>query len=93
MVKMHIITGFLVGLSANALGIFLYIALFSKMDVDTTLLDARIHGYLGKIIALGAILNFLPFFLFLRKNMVYHARGVILATILMAIVIAITQFL
>lgn len=93
MIKMNIITGFLVGLSANALGIFLYIALFSQMDIDRTLQDARANDYLGKIIALGAILNFLPFFLFLRKNMIYHARGVILATIVMAIVIAITQFL
>lgn len=91
--KGDIIIGFLVGIAANISGIFLYISVFSKMDIDHTLADAVEKGYVGKIIALGAVLNFLPFFVFLKKKQHYHARGVLLATICTAIAIAIFKFL
>lgn len=88
MLRKKILIGFLVGLFANAAGIFLYITFFSEMDLESTLEDASRNNYLGKIIALGAILNFFPFFVFLKKNQIYHARGVVLATVLAAILIA-----
>ncbi len=90
MIKRNILIGFLTGISANISGIILYILLFSKMGLEETLRDAWYNEYLGKIIALGAALNFLPFFIFLRKDLIYHARGVLLATLIMAIIIALT---
>ncbi|WP_372918569.1 hypothetical protein [Salegentibacter sp.] len=91
MIKQNIFIGFLVGLAFNIGGILLYILIFSENDVDTTIHDAIIHDYIGKIIALGAILNFLPFFVFLKKKQHYHARGVLLATIVAAVAIAISK--
>ena len=91
MIKRNILIGFLTGLSANVAGIILYVSIFSKMGLDETLEDAWHNNYLGKIIALGAALNFLPFFIFLKKNLLYHARGVLLATVITAIIIAITN--
>ncbi len=91
MIKRNILIGFLTGLSANLAGIILYITLFSNMGLDETLKDAYYNNYLGKIIALGAALNFLPFFIFLKKDLLYHARGVLLATVITAIGIAITN--
>ncbi len=93
MIKKHVLIGFLIGLLTNAAGIFFYILLFSKMDLEATLKNALQNDYLGKIIALGAILNFFPFFVFIKKNQLYKARGVLLATVLMAVVIAITKFI
>ncbi|MEP6260974.1 MAG: hypothetical protein ABJ092_05310 [Gillisia sp.] len=93
MIKRNILIGFLTGLSANVAGIILYILLFSNQGLDDTLRDARVNDYLGKVIALGAALNFLPFFVFLKKNLIYHARGVLLATVITAVVIAITKFI
>lgn len=93
MIKKHILIGFLIGLAANAAGIFFYILLFSDMGLEATLKDANQNEYLGKILALGAILNFLPFFIFIKKNEIYKARGVLLATVLMAVVIAVTKFI
>lgn len=90
MIKRNILIGFLTGISANVVGIILYITVFSKMGLDETLKDAYYNNYLGKIIALGAALNFLPFFLFLKKNLIYHARGVLLATLITAIIVAFT---
>ncbi len=88
MIKQNIIIGFLVGLAFNIGGILLYILLFSEAGVDTTFQDAIKNDYLGKLIALGAVLNFLPFFVFIRKKQVYHARGVLLACLVAAIAIA-----
>jgi len=82
----------LIGIAANLTGMIFYIALFSEMNFNQTLTDAIEKDYLGKLIALGAILNFLPFFLFLKKNQPYHARGILLASLLAAIVIAISKF-
>lgn len=91
MIKRNILIGFLTGLSANVAGLILYVTIFSQMGLDETLQDAWFNNYLGKIIALGAALNFLPFFIFLKKNLIYHARGVLLATVITAIIIAITN--
>ncbi|CAM4274549.1 hypothetical protein [Gillisia hiemivivida] len=93
MIKKHVLIGFLIGLLTNAAGIFFYILIFSKMDLEATIQDALQNDYLGKIIALGAILNFFPFFVFIKKNLLYKARGVLLATVLTAVVIAVTKFI
>lgn len=93
MIKKFVFIGFLVGIISNAAGMFFYILMFSDMGLEATLQHALQNDYLGKIIALGAILNFFPFFVFLKKNQMYHARGVLLATVLMAIVIALTKFI
>jgi hypothetical protein len=47
---------------------------------------------LGNIIALGALLNFVVFFAFLKKKQYYRARGVVLATLVAAIIILISKF-
>ena len=92
MIKQNIFTGFLTGIAANIAGVILYITLFSNSELDATLNDAVANGYLGKIIALGAALNFVPFFVFLKKKQNYHARGVLLATVSVAIGVAIFKF-
>ncbi len=92
MIKQNILTGFLTGIAANIAGVLLYILLLSEADIDTTLKNAVANNYIGKIIALGAILNFVPFFVFLRKKQNYHARGVLLATVSVAVAVAIYKF-
>ncbi len=90
MIKRKILIGFLTGIFANIAGIFLYISFFSEMDIEPTIKDAIKNDYLGKVSALGAALNFLPFFVFLKKDQLYKARGVVLATVLAALFIAIS---
>lgn len=93
MIKLNLLIGFLVGLAFNIGGILLYIFIFSELGIDDTLDDAIENDYIGKLIVLGAVLNFLPFFVFLRKKQHYHARGVLMATILAAIAIAISKII
>lgn len=91
MLKQNLLIGFLVGLSFNIGGVLLYIWIFSSSGIDETVDDAIENDYVGKLIALGAVLNFLPFFVFLRKKQHYHARGVLLASIVAAVAIAISK--
>ncbi|MDR5591957.1 hypothetical protein [Christiangramia sp. SM2212] len=92
MIKQNIFTGFLTGIAANIAGVILYVSLLSNSELDATINDAIANDYLGKIIALGAVLNFVPFFVFLKKKQNYHARGVLLATVSVAIGVAIFKF-
>ncbi|MDT0538241.1 MULTISPECIES: hypothetical protein [Croceitalea] len=85
--KKEVIIGFLVGLIANTFGTLAYILLFSEFSISETLKIAVEQGHIGSILALGAILNLVAFFGFLRIKRDYRARGVMIATILTALII------
>jgi len=86
MVKKDVIIGILVGLIANTIGVFIAATLLgSGDDFMTVMKAANLEGFLGKIISLGAILNLVAFFFFIKKKQDYRARGVLLVTVLIAI--------
>jgi Mg/Co/Ni transporter MgtE len=91
-IRKEILIGLLIGLVANISGSYLYIFFFSEYELETTVKIALEQDVLGNIIALGAILNLGVFFIFLKKNNYHRARGVILATLLAAMLIAIAKF-
>ena len=86
-VKKEIVIGVLVGVIANSIGTILYILLFSKLGLKETFQAAIQQGHVGSILALGAILNLIAFFLFLRLRRDNRAKGVLIATLLTALVI------
>lgn len=92
MIKKEILIGFLTGIVSTLLGIMLYVMIFSDISFFDTIEEAFINEFLGTLITAGAILNFLPFFYFLNKKQIYRARGVLLASILAALVIAVLKF-
>ena len=93
MIKKQIFIGFLTGISANIVGMLIYILIFSEASVVQTILESIEKDFMGTLITAGAILNFLPFFVFLKKDRPYRARGVLLATILAALVIAVLKII
>ena len=70
----------------------LYIFFFSELSLESTLKAALENDFLGSLIALGAILNLIVFFILLKKNQYYRARGVVLATVIAALAILISKF-
>jgi hypothetical protein len=90
--KKEIAIGFLIGIAANLAGIYLYIFFFLDYDFETSIQLAWENDSIGNLIGLGAILNLIAFFLLIKKRQLYRARGVLLATILAALVILITKF-
>ena len=93
MIKREIFIGFAVGLLCNALGALLAILLLSKYSIAESWAAAKQEGHLGSLLALGALLNLLAFFLFLKMKMDYRARGVIIATMITGIYIVIYKLL
>ena len=83
--------GFTIGILANAIGILAYILIFSKNSIALTLQDAYYRGYLGKLIML--LLDLAVFFFFINRYENECARGVLIASAVLTIIILILQFI
>jgi Mg/Co/Ni transporter MgtE len=87
MIKKEVFIGFLVGVIANAIGFFIAILVFGNAeDINTSFRQSVAQGLFSKLVSMGAILNLVVFFLFLKQKRDYRARGVILATITVTII-------
>ncbi|MBD1262294.1 hypothetical protein HZY62_16975 [Maribacter polysiphoniae] len=85
--KKEIIIGFIIGLIANTIGTMAYIVLFSDFSISETFEAAIKQGHVGSLLALGAILNLVAFFGFLKIRRDQRAKGVLIATLLTALII------
>ena len=89
--KIQILKGFFIGILANGLGLFVVVMIIAKSSVRndgflTVLEAAHAENFLGKLISLGAILNLICFFYFIRKKKDAFAAGVLIATLCMALI-------
>lgn len=89
--KTQILKGFVTGILANSLGLFIVGFAMSKSSgrndgIMQVLEAAHSQNFLGKLISLGAILNLLCFFYFIKKKKDADAAGVLVATIIIAII-------
>ena len=84
--KREILIGFLVSVFATICGLFLYVQYLSQYDVETTINLIKQGNLYGKVITLAALPNLLVFFVYIKKKQDYRARGVLMATILTALI-------
>ena len=86
MIKKEIFIGFFVGLLANSIGLILVTFILGNGEsINVVIKQSIAEGIFGKLVTIGAILNLVAFFIFIKKKQDYRARGVILATVLVAI--------
>ena len=93
MLRRDILIGFALGLAANVLGFMLFVSIISDGGVVKTLVVAHQKKLLGSMAALGALLNLVIFFWFIKKRSDYKARGVLMATFLIAFILVYKLFL
>lgn len=94
MVKKEVFIGFIVGLIANFMGLILAVYLFGNgYDIETTIRQSLAEGFFSKLVSIGAILNLGAFFIFIKKKQDYRARGVLLATVLIAVFTFLVKYL
>lgn len=87
MIKKEVFIGFLVGIIANAVGFIIAVLIFGNgTGIYEAVQQSIAQGFFSKLISMGAILNLVTFFLFLKQKKDYRARGVILATIAVTII-------
>lgn len=83
----EILIGLVVGFIANTIGTVLYIFFFVDLAIPEAFQAAAEQGSLGSLLALGAILNLIAFFGFLKIRRDDRAKGVLIATIVTALVV------
>lgn len=93
MIKKELLIGFAVGVIANAFGFLLALIFFGYgLDLASAINTAMAEQVMGKLISLGALLNLVAFFGFLKIKREYRARGVIFATIAITMVTFLINF-
>jgi uncharacterized membrane protein len=85
--------GFLVAIFAAFSGVYLYVELFSKYDFVTTVEMIEDGDLYGQIITLGSVANLFVFFIYLKKKQEARAKGVLMATVFIALITLYTKFL
>lgn len=85
--KKEILIGFITATVATAFGVFVFIEFFSGFSFNQTLKLIETENLYGKVLALGALANFFVFFVFLKKKQVYRARGVLLQSFIIALLV------
>jgi predicted neutral ceramidase superfamily lipid hydrolase len=87
--KKGIFFGFFIGVISNIIGVFLCVIILFKeyqlsniLDIINNSID---NNNITKLISLGAIINLISFFILLKFNFNEKARGVLVATFVIAI--------
>ena len=84
--KKEVLFGLLSGILANLLGLIItVIVLFQNIDFLKIISDSISENLITKLISLGAIVNLIVFFIYLKYDYEERARGVLLATFIIAI--------
>jgi hypothetical protein len=83
--KIDLLIGFIIGIITSLLGCFLFILLFTKYSFIEGVELLQADGKLGKIITLGTVLDLIVFWVMLKSDKEFMARGVILAVIVLTI--------
>ena len=76
----------MISLFATACGVFLYLQYFSKYGFDETVEMIKEGNLYAQVLSLAALPNLFVFFIFIKKKQDYRARGVLIASILIALV-------
>lgn len=85
--------GFTLGLIAPALLMYCYWKLnYGYMDLDKFIQFTTMGKVYIRLISLFTVINLGTFFLFIWRNCNYSARGILLATFIYALFVAIMKF-
>ena len=85
MKKTDLLIGFLIGIVADILGTYVILISLTKYHTLNDLQLIRQEGIIGKVMTLCAILNLIVFFILLHYKKELMARGIVLATIVLAL--------
>lgn len=89
MIKKKVFTGLIMGVISTLIGVSIctfVIANLKQMAFSETFISFYNDDKLWMLLALGAIPNLLLFFYLLKKDLEYTARGVVLATLIVAFI-------
>lgn len=91
-VRKEILIGVLVALLATFFAVIIYLEYFFKFNFEDTLQMVKERNLYGKVLSLAAIPNLIIFFVFIKKKQDMRAKGVLMATFLIAFTTLILKF-
>ena len=91
-VRKEISIGVLVALLATFFAVIIYLEYFFKFNFEDTLQMVKERNLYGKVLSLAAIPNLIIFFVFIKKKQDMRAKGVLMATFLIAFTTLILKF-
>lgn len=91
--KKEIAIGFFIGLVATSFGLFAYLSFFVNLDFQDMIKFVFEKQLFGKLLGLAALPNLFVFFIYLKKKQDYRAKGVVFASLLIAFLVMLAQFL
>lgn len=91
-VRKEILIGVLVALFATFFAVIIYLKYFFKFNFEDTLQMVKERNLYGKVLSLAAIPNLIIFFVFIKKKQDMRAKGVLMATFLIAFTTLILKF-
>ncbi len=91
-IKKEILIGFLIAILSTCCSLYIYSEYILEKELKEVFKQIQQIGILGAVISLSAIPNLFIFFIFLKKNQDYRAKGVLIATFFIAFITLITKF-
>lgn len=85
MAKKDFFIGIILGIVVAFIGSFLFLKLFTSIEIDLALQYLKSNGNMGKVITLGALLNVGLVFLLFKKNKDMMAKGVIFSIFILTV--------
>lgn len=80
-----IFSGFLANIAGNIISVIILFQEIKISNILKILSDSISDNFITKLISLGALMNLIVFFVFLRYDYEEKARGVLIATFIIAI--------
>jgi len=82
----EVLIGYLITIACNLAGIY-FVTEFSDFETMEFIRKSIQNNSISSVIALGALMDFLAFFVFLKKGQYYRVRGVLLGVLTAAFVV------
>jgi hypothetical protein len=92
MKKRELLIGFVIAIIATMAGFYLYVEYASDYSFTDSVRLIMEQKLLGSVLVLAAIPNLFVFFIFIKKKQDLRARGVLMASFLIALLILAAQF-
>lgn len=86
MKRIDLLYGAIIGFLTAILGSFLFLKIFTSYDFAYGIQVLKSKGLLGKLMAVGALLNLVIYFVLLKIHKELMARGVVLAILIVTII-------
>jgi phosphoglycerol transferase MdoB-like AlkP superfamily enzyme len=91
-IKKEVAIGIIIGFIATSIGFFIYTEFFLGYSFEILIKLNKSENIIGSILAYSVIPNALAFYVFIKKQQDYRARGVLIATFVVAIAILVSKF-